>query len=98
MQLQSIFPVGPILPDDVFNTDEEPTAIVVKKDPVLEWLDKQPDFSVLYVSFGTVSDLSVSQLIELGLGLEGSDQRFVWVVRPPSGVAAINFDTLLPGS
>jgi len=70
----------------------------VKRDPVLEWLDQQPQSSVVYVAFGSVVELSDSQMIELGLGLEASEQRFIWAVRPPPGVAAIDFDNLLPGS
>lgn len=94
--------MGPLLPASVFSKkvfiNEEPTANNAEKDPVLEWLDKQPQASVLYVAFGTIADLSTSQFIELGLGLEASDQRFIWVVRQPPGVAAINFDNLIPGS
>jgi len=94
-QLQSIIPVGPLFPASVFTKEE---AGVVEKDPILEWLDKQPLSSVLYVSFGSIADLSASQLVELGLGLEASDQRFIWVVRPSSDVALDNFpENLLPG-
>ncbi|KAG0586461.1 hypothetical protein KC19_2G092000 [Ceratodon purpureus] len=76
-KLQSIHSVGPLI-----NTSDEPGAIAMRRDPVLEWLDKQPHASVLYVAFGSYYTLSASQLIELGL--EASEQRFIWVVRPPS--------------
>ncbi|KAG0625760.1 hypothetical protein M758_2G079300 [Ceratodon purpureus] len=78
-KLQSIHSVGPLI-----NTRDEPGAIATRRDPVLEWLDKQPHASVLYVAFGSYYTLSASQLIELGLGLEASEHRFIWVVRPPS--------------
>ncbi|XP_077249198.1 zeatin O-glucosyltransferase-like [Tasmannia lanceolata] len=47
----------------------------------LEWLDKQPFKSVLYVSFGSNSSLSEKEILELALGLKHSKQRFVWVLR-----------------
>ncbi|KAL5715167.1 hypothetical protein ACHQM5_017031 [Ranunculus cassubicifolius] len=55
-----------------------------KRDDVyLTWLDKQPNNSVVYVSFGSGGTLTPEQLTELAHGLEMSQQRFIWVVRPP---------------
>ncbi|CDY70793.1 BnaAnng35060D, partial [Brassica napus] len=51
--------------------------------PVLDWLNQQPDESVLYISFGSGGSLTAKLLTELAWGLEQSQQRFVWVVRPP---------------
>jgi 2-hydroxyflavanone C-glucosyltransferase len=48
---------------------------------VLPWLDKQPEKSVVYVSFGSRTAMCKEQLRELGLGLEASGCRFVWVVK-----------------
>ncbi|KAK1589577.1 hypothetical protein Q3G72_035383 [Acer saccharum] len=51
----------------------------------LTWLDSQPSQSVVFVCFGSMGLLSKQQLRELGLGLERSYHRFLWVVRnPPS--------------
>ncbi|KAL6888182.1 hypothetical protein ACP4OV_009208 [Aristida adscensionis] len=50
----------------------------------MEWLDRQPAGSVVYVSFGTGGLLSVEQTAELAAGLEASGHRFLWVVRMPS--------------
>jgi hydroquinone glucosyltransferase len=50
----------------------------------LKWLDNQPHGSVLFVSFGSGGTLSSNQIIELALGLEMSEQRFLWVVRSPN--------------
>ncbi|KAL5708260.1 cis-zeatin O-beta-D-glucosyltransferase [Ranunculus cassubicifolius] len=47
----------------------------------LEWLDKQPQNSVIYVSFGTMTSISDAQIDELANGLEHSKQRFIWVLR-----------------
>ncbi|KAM7474125.1 hypothetical protein LguiB_021368 [Lonicera macranthoides] len=47
----------------------------------LKWLDSQKLNSVIYVCFGSVVDISVAQLYEIAIGLEASDQPFIWVVR-----------------
>lgn len=70
-----VYTVGPI------NKKQEPVDL---KREVFEWLDKQPDKSVLYVSFGSGGTLSVEQIKELAWGLELSQQRFIWVVRTPT--------------
>ncbi|TYI38584.1 hypothetical protein ES332_A02G038700v1 [Gossypium tomentosum] len=68
-----IFPVGPI-------NSEGSSAL---KSELFDWLDKQTTDSVLYISFGSMGGLSLEQMLELALGLELSQQRFIWVVRPP---------------
>ncbi|KAJ6390610.1 hypothetical protein OIU77_024759 [Salix suchowensis] len=50
----------------------------------LKWLDDQPHGSVLFVSFGSGGTLSLDQITELALGLEMSEQRFLWVARSPN--------------
>ncbi|XP_060177353.1 zeatin O-glucosyltransferase-like [Lycium barbarum] len=47
----------------------------------LLWLDKQEPKSVLYVSFGTTTSFSDEQFEEMAIGLEQSQQKFVWVLR-----------------
>ncbi|CAN6576992.1 unnamed protein product [Malus baccata var. baccata] len=47
----------------------------------LEWLDKQEQSSVMYVSFGTTTAMKDEQIQELAIGLEESKQRFIWVLR-----------------
>ncbi|KAH9626228.1 hypothetical protein KSS87_000107, partial [Heliosperma pusillum] len=56
------------------------------------WLDEQHEKKecVIYVSFGTQSHISKSQMDEIALGLDLAGHRFIWVVRssswtPPSG-------------
>ncbi|KAG9137747.1 hypothetical protein Leryth_019386 [Lithospermum erythrorhizon] len=53
----------------------------------INWLNEQPVGSVLYVSFGSGGTLSYDQMIELAMGLELSEQRFLWVIRSPNTVA-----------
>ncbi|KAK4375899.1 hypothetical protein RND71_006576 [Anisodus tanguticus] len=47
----------------------------------LEWLEKQAPNSVILVSFGTTTSLSTEQIKELAIGLEKSQQKFIWVMR-----------------
>ncbi|XP_054813410.1 UDP-glycosyltransferase 72E1-like [Prosopis cineraria] len=71
----TVYPVGPIvrtIETERNNRDNE----------VLNWLDRQPPESVLYVSFGSGGTLSPTQMEEVAWGLELSKTRFVWVVRP----------------
>ncbi|KAK2657272.1 hypothetical protein Ddye_010324 [Dipteronia dyeriana] len=60
-----------------------PPPPVTQRSHVLDWLDLQRTETVVYVSFGSGGTLSAKQTIELAYGLELSQQRFVWVVRPP---------------
>ncbi|XVF17851.1 hypothetical protein REPUB_Repub10bG0160500 [Reevesia pubescens] len=68
-----VYPIGPLV---------RPVEPGVRSE-VLSWLDIQPKESVIYVSFGSGGTLSAKQIIELAWGLEKSQQRYVWVVRPP---------------
>ncbi|CAN1802537.1 UDP-glycosyltransferase 73C25 [Linum perenne] len=47
----------------------------------LDWLDIREPESVVYVSLGSICNLSSRQLIELALGLEASETPFIWVIR-----------------
>ncbi|KAG2657389.1 hydroquinone glucosyltransferase-like [Panicum virgatum] len=69
------YPVGPLIRP---SSDEDAAS------PCIQWLDRQPTGSVVYVSFGSAGALSVEQTAELAAGLEDSGHRFLWVVRMPS--------------
>uniref|UniRef100_A0ACD5ZFE1 Uncharacterized protein n=1 Tax=Avena sativa TaxID=4498 RepID=A0ACD5ZFE1_AVESA len=70
-----VFPVGPFVRSGSDETGES---------ACIDWLDRQPTGSVVYVSFGSGGSLSVKQTAELAAGLEASGHRFLWVVRMPS--------------
>ncbi|CAL5022933.1 unnamed protein product [Urochloa decumbens] len=72
------YPVGPLVRP---SSDEDDVSSACLD---LEWLDRQPAGSVVYVSFGSAGALSVEQTAELAAGLEHSGHRFLWVVRMPS--------------
>jgi hypothetical protein len=56
----------------------------------IDWLDKKPSKSVVYLCFGSLTHVSEDQLCELALGLEASEKPFLWVIMsetwvPPEG-------------
>ncbi|KAK3008307.1 hypothetical protein RJ639_013571 [Escallonia herrerae] len=70
-----VYPIGPLI--------QMQSHSLADGSGCLRWLDGQPRGSVLFISFGSVGVLSYDQLNELALGLEMSEQRFLWVVRRP---------------
>ncbi|KAF0893415.1 hypothetical protein E2562_024226 [Oryza meyeriana var. granulata] len=75
--IKKLFAFGPLNPLlDMFTLKQ-----VRRRHECLDWLDRQPLESVLYVSFGTTSSLRVEQVAELAAALRGSKQRFIWVLR-----------------
>ncbi|XVF17840.1 hypothetical protein REPUB_Repub10bG0159400 [Reevesia pubescens] len=74
-----IFPFGPVIAKGAIGS----------KSQLFEWMDKQPNESVLYISFGSMGVLSLEQMTELAWGLELSQQKFIWVVRPPKTKSGI---------
>ncbi|CAM0903409.1 unnamed protein product [Alopecurus aequalis] len=74
---QKLFAVGPLNP----LLDASARTPGKTRHECMEWLDKQPPASVLYVSFGTTSSFRREQIAEMAAALKGSKQRFIWVLR-----------------
>ncbi|MED6119200.1 hypothetical protein PIB30_009599 [Stylosanthes scabra] len=74
-----VYSVGPLVNIDQTNRTD---------DKCLTWLDAQPRGSVLFVCFGSGGTLSRAQTHELAVGLENSEQRFLWVVKCPNDKVA----------
>nr|UYE91541.1 putative glycosyltransferase [Anoectochilus roxburghii] len=55
----------------------------------IQWLDRQPEGSVVYIAFGTQASVSDEQLDEVASGLLQAGVRFLWVVRSDTWVASI---------
>ncbi|WCJ30835.1 UDP-glycosyltransferase 73B4 [Euphorbia peplus] len=47
----------------------------------LEWLDSKKPNSVVYLSFGSITDFSAARLKEIAIGLESSGKDFIWLVK-----------------
>nr|BBK15464.1 UDP-glycosyltransferase [Polygala tenuifolia] len=49
--------------------------------PCLSWLDSRSSHSVVYVSFGSLTNFSLTQQLEIAQALESSGHPFIWVLR-----------------
>jgi hypothetical protein len=76
-----IYPVGPILNLD---RDEDDSDII-------EWLDQQPESSVVFLCFGSMGTFEEEQVKEIAKALERSEQRFLWSLRRPVEKGKIEF-------
>ncbi|CAN6268848.1 unnamed protein product [Urochloa humidicola] len=76
---KKVFSIGPVNPMLDSSALKQGTARA--RHECLDWLDKQPAASVLYVSFGSMSSLRSEQIEELAMALHGRKQRFIWVLR-----------------
>ncbi|CAI8616028.1 unnamed protein product [Vicia faba] len=62
----------------------------------LRWLDLQPSKSVVLLNFGSIGIFSKTQLKEIALGLEKSEQILLWIVRSELDSKELNLEDLLP--
>ncbi|XP_039115563.1 UDP-glycosyltransferase 88F3-like [Dioscorea cayenensis subsp. rotundata] len=92
-----VYCVGPL------TTGSEAGGEAGERHECLTWLDKQPRGSVLFLCFGSRGRFPAEQVKEIALGLERSEQRFLWVVRSPpdpdnwfASSNEVDLDTLLP--
>ncbi|OMO89615.1 UDP-glucuronosyl/UDP-glucosyltransferase [Corchorus capsularis] len=76
-----IGPVSLCNKDALDKAERGSSKALVDEHRCLRWLDSQETASVIYACLGSLSNVIPSQLIELGLGLEASNQPFLWVMR-----------------
>ncbi|MFS7937175.1 putative UDP-glucuronosyl/UDP-glucosyltransferase, UDP-glycosyltransferase family [Helianthus anomalus] len=50
----------------------------------IQWLDRQPDFSVVFLCFGSMGSLNRDQVREITSGLERAGYQFLWSLREPA--------------
>ncbi|KAJ7570907.1 hypothetical protein O6H91_01G139500 [Diphasiastrum complanatum] len=86
-----ILTVGPLHSSATFvypasEATEGRNVVSQEEKQCLKWLDNQSTSSVLYISFGTIFLPSLAQIHEIALGLEASEQSFLWMLRPPAGI------------
>ncbi|XP_050910515.1 UDP-glycosyltransferase 73C1 isoform X1 [Lathyrus oleraceus] len=55
----------------------------------LKWLDSRKPRSVIYACLGSLCNLTLPQLIELGLALEATKRPFIWVIRDGNHLEAL---------
>ncbi|XP_071704810.1 UDP-glycosyltransferase 75C1-like [Rutidosis leptorrhynchoides] len=73
----TFFPIGPLIPSELL--DEKTSS----KNPhsYIQWLNTKPKSSVVYVSFGSITNLSSHQAEEMSTGLLKCRRPFLWVIR-----------------
>lgn len=79
--------IGPCLPAELYKseaiTDVGLRGNLLKEDvECLGWLDAQEEHSVVFISFGSVASFPPTQVEEIAMGIEASNQKFLWVARP----------------
>ncbi|KAK8933832.1 UDP-glycosyltransferase 73C6 [Platanthera zijinensis] len=81
---KKVWPIGPLsLHNRETETRESATSIeaAIDAERIRKWLDDREEGSVVFVSFGSLARNPISQLIEIGSGLEAAGVGFVWVVK-----------------
>ncbi|MCD9560196.1 hypothetical protein HAX54_018693 [Datura stramonium] len=80
---KKVWTIGPVSLCNKERQDkaERGNKAAIDEHQCLKWLDSREQESVLFVCLGSLSRLSTSQMVELGLGLESSKRPFIWVVR-----------------
>ncbi|RZC50481.1 hypothetical protein C5167_018902 [Papaver somniferum] len=79
--------IGPTIPsmylDKRIEDDNDYGLNLIKPDSsiCMNWLNSKANGTVIYVSFGSMAELSNEQMEELAMGLIGSNAYFLWVVR-----------------
>ncbi|KAM4078457.1 hypothetical protein ACJW30_09G038800 [Castanea mollissima] len=80
---EKVWCIGPVSLTNQDNLDKvaRGNKATIDESQCLKWLDSWKPSSVVYVCLGSLSRSSSAQLIELGLGLEASNQPFIWTIR-----------------
>ncbi|XP_010530731.1 PREDICTED: UDP-glycosyltransferase 84B2-like [Tarenaya hassleriana] len=80
-------PVGPLISPSLRNQEQTTLDSQIEMwkpdETCLEWLDKQEPSSVIYVSFGSILELSAKQMEEIATALKNLKAPFIWVVKKP---------------
>ncbi|XP_021279010.1 UDP-glycosyltransferase 87A2-like [Herrania umbratica] len=78
-----VYPIGPSIPYLDLKENSSESSSPGNPD-YLQWLDSQPQGSVLYVSFGSFLSVSAAQMDEIVAGVHDSGVRYLWVSRGDS--------------
>lgn len=81
----NVYTIGPVharLKGRLESKPSSSNSLMEEDRSCMSWLEKQPEKSVIYVSFGSVAVVTREQILEIWHGLVNSGQRFLWVFRP----------------
>ncbi|PON95501.1 UDP-glucuronosyl/UDP-glucosyltransferase [Trema orientale] len=86
----SLIGIGPLIPS-AFLDERDPSdksfggdLFRRSEDKYMEWLNSKPKTTVVYVSFGSILNLSRQQMEEIAKGLLSFGRPFLWVIREKS--------------
>ncbi|WVZ13759.1 hypothetical protein V8G54_011325 [Vigna mungo] len=88
-----ILPIGPLLRNynNMNSSSTRSMGQLWEEDlSCTSWLDQQPQCSVIYVAFGSITCFDQNQFNELALGLDLTNRPFLWVVREDNKMAYPN--------
>ncbi|KAK3221648.1 hypothetical protein Dsin_008673 [Dipteronia sinensis] len=80
-----IIPIGPLVSPFMFGKEETVAGNVDiwrVEDSCIEFLDKKPISSVVYISFGSINVLTQDQMDSVATALKNSNRPFLWVIKP----------------
>ncbi|KMT08558.1 hypothetical protein BVRB_6g138380 [Beta vulgaris subsp. vulgaris] len=75
-----VYPVGPIL---ALHENNHGDCRENDRHAIMQWLDDQPDSSVVFLCFGSMGSFEEEQVKEIANGLDRSGHRFLWALRRP---------------
>ncbi|XVE82852.1 hypothetical protein DITRI_Ditri16bG0039000 [Diplodiscus trichospermus] len=82
--VKPIYPIGPLVSPSLLGKEETVQGSVdmwKAEDSCIEWLDKQPPSSVIYISFGSIILTSELQIHSIATALKNVKRPFLWVVK-----------------
>ncbi|XP_060178851.1 UDP-glycosyltransferase 75C1-like [Lycium barbarum] len=85
--------IGPTIPSNFLDEKKNPCdnsfgadMIEISSKNYMEWLDLRPNESVIYIAFGSYTEISTQLMEEIGQGLLKCGRPFLWVIREgPNG-------------
>lgn len=97
-----VYTVGPVL--DLKGQAHKPSD-QDQRARIMNWLDDQPDESVVFLCFGSVGSFNEDQVKEIAAGLSQSGQGFIWSLRKqttsgakrPTEYTEMELKSVLPG-
>ncbi|BBN03579.1 protein MpUGT12 [Marchantia polymorpha subsp. ruderalis] len=92
-----VFPIGPISDLRSFRNESYVSNTDDSHAECMEWLEKQPTKSVLYVCLGSQVVLEKEQIGHFARALDASQQTFLWVLSKRRGNFSILDDVLPEG-
>lgn len=80
--MRDVFAIGPLHAISAAAMALPRTSLWREDDGCMTWLDGHADRSVVYVSLGSLTVISLEQFTELLSGLVGAGYAFLWALRP----------------